>query len=160
MLDKAFSIANFSWKDNIVLFFSCLLIWNVIISFKFHFIFCVILSVGIFFCSCLNKFLSFHILFNMDVFLIIISFRILFSVFIAFKPKMFCIGLFSELGFSFLIMGSNVFHSFFLFLQLWTTCIIVSLYLLHLSHTGDILFLFLALSYVFWLIYNILCSNL
>ena len=118
MVHKAFLIANIFWKDSIVLFFSCLLKWIVIISFQLLFIFCIMLSVGTFFCSCLNKFLAFHISFNMDVFIVIINFRVLFSVFIAFKPKMFCIKLFSELGFSFFIIGSNMFHIFFLFLQL------------------------------------------
>ena len=113
MVHKAFSIGNFSWKDNIVFFFSCLLQWIVIISFKFHFIFCVILYVGIFFCSCLTKFLPFYILFNEDVFLIIINFWVLFSVFIAFKPKMFYMGLFSEFGFSFFYYGFKCVPYFF-----------------------------------------------
>ena len=98
---KRFQSGIFLEKILCCFFFSCLLKWIVIISFKFHFIFCVILYVGIFFCSCLNQFLPFYILFNVDVFLIIINFPVLFSVFIVFKPKMFCIGLFSELGFSF-----------------------------------------------------------
>ena len=117
VVHKAFLIANLFLKDGSVLFFSCLLKWIVIISFKFLFIFCIMLSVGIFFCSCLNKFLDFHISFNMDGFIVIINFLVLFSVFIAFKPKIFCIKLFSELGFNFFIIGSNMFHIFFLFLQ-------------------------------------------
>ena len=54
------------------------------------------LSDGIFVCSCLNKFLPFRISFNTDVFIVIISFLVLCSVFIESNPKMFVIGLLSE----------------------------------------------------------------
>lgn len=154
MLHKAFSIVNFSLKD-----FSCLLKWIVIISFMFLFIFCIMLSDGIFFSSCLNKFLPFRISFNTDVFIVIISFLVLCSVFIESNPKMFVIGLLSEFLLSFWIIGSKVFHIFFLFLQLYKTWIIVSLSLLYLSQIGDILFLCSAIS-CFWLISNIQCSSL
>ena len=149
MLQKAFSVVNFSLKDDSMLFFSCLLKWIVIISFMFLFIFYIMLSDGIFFSSCLNKFLPFRISFNTDVFIVIISFLVLCSVFIESNPKMFVIGLLSEFLLSFWIIGSKVFHIFFLFLQLYKTWIIVSLSLLYLSQIGDILFLCSALSYVF-----------
>ena len=100
-------------KFHSVLFFSCLLKWIVIISFMFLFMFCIMLSVGIFFFSCLNRFLAFHILFSKDVFIVIISFLVLCSVFIAFNPKMFVIGLLPQFLLSVFIMGSKVFHIFF-----------------------------------------------
>ena len=120
----------------------------VIIYFMFLFMFCIMLSVGIFSFSCLNRFLAFHISFNMDVFIVIISFLVLCLVFIAFNPKMFVMGLLSQFLLSVFIMGSKVFHIFFL-ISAVIERIIVSFCLLHLSHIGDMLFLRLALSYVF-----------
>ena len=66
------------------------------ISFILLFIFCIMLSVGFFFFPCLNRFLVFHVSFDMDVFIAIINFLVLCSVFIVFNPKMFVLGLLSE----------------------------------------------------------------
>ena len=74
-------------------------------------------SVGILFVSCLNRFRAFHNSCYMVVFIVIISFLVFFSVFIAFKPRMFWKGLFSVFVFNFLISGSNLFRILFLLLH-------------------------------------------
>lgn len=156
MLQKAFSVVNFSLKDDSMLFFSCLLKWIVIISFMFLFIFCIMLSDGIFFCSCLNKFLPFRISFNTDVFIVIISFLVLCLVFIESNPKMFVIGLLSE----FLDYRFKSFPYFFSIpaaIQNMSNCFII--FIASITNWWYIVFVF-SVIICFWLISNILCSSL
>ena len=156
MLQKAFSVVNFSLKDDSMLFFSCLLKWIVIISFMFLFIFCIMLSDGIFFSSCLNKFLPFRISFNTDVFIVIISFLVLCSVFIESNPKMFVIGLLSE----FLDYRFKSFPYFFSIpavIQNMNNCFII--FIVSITNWWYIVFVFCVII-CFWLISNILCSSL
>ena len=156
MLQKAFSVVNFSLKDDSMLFFSCLLKWIVIISFMFLVIFCIMLSDGIFFCSCLNKFLPFRISFNTDVFIVIISFLVLCSVFIESNPKMFVIGLLSE----FLDYRFKSFPYFFSIpavIQNMNNCFII--FIASITNWWYIVFVF-SVIICFWLISNILCSSL
>ena len=87
----------------------------VIISFIFLFMFCIMLSVDVFFFSCVNRFPAFQISFNMDVFIVISSFLVLCSVFIAFNPKTFVIRFLTEFCLVFLLWVQKCSIFFFCF---------------------------------------------
>ena len=126
------------------------------ISFILLFIFCIMLSVGFFFFPCLNRFLVFHVSFDMDVFIAIINFLVLCSVFIAFNPKMFVLGLLSEfLLFDYGFKSVPCFFSISAVIESLNNCFVM--FIASVTDWWYIVFAFSVIIF-FWLTYNILCT--